>query len=99
MANGTSDERIARADRIAEQSAKAQRDTEQNRRGTQNAIAKLREAAGQPGSEPYRAEMDSVSEVTLGREGVKIKARSPWVTVVLAGFALVAFLGWLWLRR
>jgi cobalamin biosynthesis Mg chelatase CobN len=102
MANGTTDERLARADRIAEQSNKAQRAAEQSRKATQNAIRNLRETqqlVTQPGSEPYREEMDSISEVTVNREGVKIKARSPWVTVVLAAFALVAFLGWLWLRR
>ena len=57
MANGTTDEKTARADRILEQSAKAQRAAEQSRQGTQNAIRNLRESAQlarQPGSEPYR---------------------------------------------
>src|SRR5690348_3714299 len=99
MANGTTDEKTARADRILEQSAKAQRAAEQSRQGMQNAIRNLRESVTQPASEPYRAEMDSVSEVTVGKEGISVKARSPWVTLTLAFFALVAFLGWMWLRR
>ena len=98
MANGTSDEKVARADRIAEQSRLAQAKAKQEQQATANALANMRRLA-EPGDEPYRAEMDSVSEVTIGREGVKVKARSPWVTVVLSAFALIAFVAWLWLRR
>lgn len=60
MANGTTDEKVARADRIREQSEKAQRAAELNRRATANAIAAIR------GRElpPYREEMDS-GEVTV----------------------------------
>lgn len=96
MANGTTEEKIARADRIAEQSRLAQAKAKQEQQATANALANMRRLA-EPGAEPYRAEMDS--EVTIGREGVKVKARSPWVTVVLSAFALIAFVAWLWLRR
>ena len=92
MANGSGSEGQAYADRLREKYAK-------HNRMTQRALDDARTPVIQPGSEPYRADMDSVSEVTVGREGVKIKARSPWVTVVLAGFSLVAFVAWLWLRR
>ncbi len=96
MGNGSHREGPANADRLREKYAK-------HNRMTQRALddARVPVSSHPPGAgvEPYRAEMDSVSEVTVGREGVKIKARSPWVTVVLAAFALVAFLGWLWLRR
>jgi hypothetical protein len=98
MANGTTEEKIARADRIAEQSRLAQAKAKQEQQATANALANMRRLA-EPGAEPYRADMDSVSEVTIGREGVKVKARSPWVTVVLSAFALIAFVAWLWLRR
>lgn len=59
MANGTVDEKVARADRIREQSEKAQRAAELNRRATLNAIAELRGAS----LPHYRDEMDS--EVTV----------------------------------
>lgn len=97
MANGTTDEKLAHADRIAEQSAKAAKRAEQNRRGTQNAIANLRNL---PGSQPYREEMDSNSEVTIGKEGIKAKGLPPWAIVCLAVLSalVVAFLGWLKLR-
>lgn len=98
MANGTKHEKLARADRIAEQSRLAQAKAKQEQQATANALANMRRLA-EPGAEPYRAEMDSVSEVTVGKEGISVKARSPWVTLTLAFFALVAFLGWLWLRR
>jgi hypothetical protein len=70
-------------------------------RMTQRALdeARVPVSSHPPGSEPYRADLDSVSEVTVGRDGLKVKAKSPWVTVVLAGFALVAFVAWLWMRR
>ena len=101
MANGTRDEKVARADRITEQSAKAQRTAEQNRKGTQNAIAKLRRSAGviTPGSEPYRAEMDSVSEVTIGKEGVKLKSRAPWLQFAISLLVFLAFVAWLFAKR
>lgn len=97
MANGTTDEKIARADRIAEQSRLAQAKAEQDRQATANALANLRRL--QPGQEPYREEMDSVSEVTIGKEGLKVKSHSPWLTLALAALALAAFVAWLWLRR
>ena len=60
MANGTTNEKLARADRIREQSEKSARAADLNRRATANAIAALR------GRElpPYREEMDS-GEVTV----------------------------------
>lgn len=83
MANGTIDEKIARADRIREQSMKAERVADLNRRATANAIAALR------GRElpPYREEMDS-GEVTVNT-GVfqgSLKGVPPWAL----GAALVA---------
>lgn len=94
MANGSHREGPANADRLREKYAK-------HNRLTQRALddARVPVSSHPPGSEPYREEMDSISEVTVGKEGIKVKARSPWVTVVLAFFALVAFLGWMWLRR
>ena len=100
MANGTPDEKVARADRIAEQSAKAQRAAEQSRKATQNSIANLRRAGEiTPGSEPYRAEMDSVSEVTIGKEGVKLKSRAPWLQFAISLLVFLAFVAWLFAKR
>lgn len=92
MANGTHDEKLARADRIREQSLKAQQRAEQHRKATMNAINRLREL------EPYREDMDSVSEVTIGTDGVKAKA-PPWALLALGILALVAFVSWLVIRR
>lgn len=93
MANGTHDEKLARADRIAEQSAKAARKAEQNRRGTLNAIANLRNS---PTGEHYRVEMDS-GEIDLEKLGVKATGIPRWalgvaiVTLAIAA-AIVAVL-------
>ena len=100
MANGTVDEKVARADRIREQSAFEQKRAEQNRRGTQNALAALKESV-KPGTEPYRVEMDSVDSTVT----------APWVTAKLPlprmarmaigfglGFLLVCCGVWLLLR-
>lgn len=97
MANGTVDEKVARADRIREQSAIEQRRAEQNRRGTQNALAALKQSNA-PGSEPYREEMDSVSEVTIGKEGVVVKSRAPWLQFAISLLAFLAFIAWLFKR-
>lgn len=51
-----------------------------------------------PGSEQYRAEMDSVSEVTIGREGVKLKSRAPWLQFAISLLAFLAFVAWLFKR-
>lgn len=67
-------------------------------RMTQRALDDARQPVG-AGSEPYRDEMDSVSEVTIGKEGLKVKSRSPWLTLALAALALAAFVAWLWLSR
>lgn len=73
MANGTVSEKVARADRIREQSEKSARAAELNRRATANAIAALR------GEElpPYREEMDS-GEVTVNTKGLHAKGVPPW---------------------
>ena len=65
MANGTVHEKVARADRIREQTEKNRRTAELNSRATANAIAALR------GEElpTYREEMDS-GEVTLNTGGL-----------------------------
>lgn len=103
MANGTSDEKVARADRIAEQSRLAQARAKQEEQATANALANLRRL--QPGQEPYREEMDSVTEteLKLGKDGVsaKLKNAPPWVILILtlAVLALAAFVAYLWLRR
>lgn len=52
-----------------------------------------------PGSEPYRADMDSVSEVTIGKEGVKVKSRAPWLQFGISLLAFLAFVAWLFVRR
>lgn len=105
MANGTSDEKVARADRIAEQSRLAQARAKQEEQATANALANLRRL--QPGQEPYREEMDSVTETeaTIGKSGISLALRKapPWLSVViylgLGALALAAFVAWLWLRR
>lgn len=103
MANGTKSEKIARADRIAEQSRLAQAKADQDRQATANALENLRRL--QPGQEHYREEMDSVTEteLTVGKDGVttKLKGAPPWLILVLslAALALAAFVAYLWLRR
>ena len=85
MANGTTDEKLARADRIAEQSAKAQHAAEQHSKATRNAVANLRAGAAQ--LPPYRDEMDSEAELTA--PGVKFRAtRLPRPALLALGFAL-----------
>lgn len=74
MANGTVDEKVARADRIREQSLKSQKTAELNRRATLNAIEGLREDTRS--LPPYREEMDSVSEVTANWGPVKVHAKA-----------------------
>jgi hypothetical protein len=89
VSNGSHKEGPAYADRLREKYAK-------HNRLTQKALDDARNPVSQtPGSQPYRAEYDSVSEVTVGREGVKIKARSPWVTVILAAFAALVAVAWI----
>jgi hypothetical protein len=92
VANGTSDEKVARADRIAEQSRLAQAKAKQEQQATANALANMRRLA-EPGTEPYREEMDSVSEVAAGP--FKMKGAKDRTVVQLALMALIAFLGWL----
>ena len=89
MANGTSDEKLARADRIKEQSDKAQKQAEQHRRGTANAIAALREATARE-LPPYRAEMDSSSELTA--PGITAKMPLPERARLAIGYALAVVL-------
>ena len=97
MANGTADEKVARADRIAEQSRLAQAKAKQEQQATANALANMRRLA-EPGAEPYRAEMDSVSEVTIGKEGVKVRSRAPWLQFGISLLAFLAFIAWLFKR-
>ncbi len=82
MANGTKHESIARADRIRERQ-------EQDQRATRNALEALRRTA--PGSEPYREEFDSVSEVTAGPQGLKARGipREAWKWI---GVGIAVFL-------
>ncbi len=86
MANGSHKEGPANADRLREKYAK-------HNRMTQRALDDARKPVSShpPGSEPYREEMDSVSEVTLGKEGIKVKSMPAWVMVALAAMALAAF--------
>ena len=85
MANGSSYEGPARADRYREK-------YERMFRRTQSKLDAVRELA------PYREEMDPVSEVTLGREGLKAKG-PPWVLIVISLLAFAAFVAWLLTRR
>lgn len=92
MANGTVDEQVARADRIEEKSRKAQEQAEQHRKGTANAIAAVRRS-----QLPSYTDENEISEVTVGKEGIKAKA-PPWTLLGLALLALAAFLAWLRFR-
>lgn len=93
MANGSHKEGPAYADRLREKYAKHNRMTQ---RALDNARVPVSDKP--PGSEPYRAEMDSVSEVTLGKEGIKVKGAPPWLLLGLGALALAAFVAWLRLR-
>lgn len=85
MANGSHKPGPASADRLREKYAS-------HKRLTQKALDDARRPVSHPpGSEPYREEMDSVSEVTLGKEGIRVKSMPAWVMVALAAMALVAF--------
>ncbi len=85
MANGSSHEGPARADRYREK-------YERMFRRTQSKLDAVRELA------PYREEMDSVSEVTLGKEGLRAKG-PPWVLIVISVLVFAAFVAWLLIRR
>lgn len=93
MANGTTREALARADRIRERA-------KQSQKATRNALDNLRKAtvAPTPGSEPYREEMDSVSEVTIGKEGVRVKSRAPWLQFAISVLVFLAFVVWMFKR-
>ncbi len=94
MGNGSHKEGPARADRLREKYAK-------HNRMTQRALDEARRPVSSlppPGSEPYRAEMDSVSEVTLGKEGIKVKSRAPWLQFGISLLAFLAFIAWLFKR-
>lgn len=98
MANGTTKESIARADRMRERQ-------EQDQRATRNALEQLRRTA--PGAQPYREEMDSVSEVTAGPQGISARGipREAWkwigvgiaLSIVLIAASLV-ILAWRGMR-
>lgn len=85
MANGSGSEGPATADRMREKYAKYNR-------STQRALDDARQPVG-AGTEPYREEMDSVSEVAAGP--FKMKGAKDRTVVQLALMALIAFLGWL----
>ncbi len=85
MANGSHHEGPARGDRIRDKYRPKHRMAERK-------LDEFRELA------PYREELDSVSEVTLGREGLKAKG-PPWVLMVISALAFLAFVAWLLVRR
>lgn len=93
MANGSHKPGPAYADRLREKYAK-------HNRMTQKALDDARTPVG---SEPYREDMDSVTEteLTLNKGGLaaKVKGAPPWLILSLAALALAAFVAWLWLRR
>lgn len=90
MANGSHKPGPANADRLREKYAR-------HNRVTQKALddARVPVSSHPPGSEPYRAEMDSVSEVTIGKEGVKLKSRAPWLQFAISLLVFLAFVAWL----
>lgn len=90
MANGTSDEKLARADRIKEQSVKAQKRAEQHQKATANAIAAIRNRE----LPAYRDSMDS-GEVTANTSGLHLKGipRESWKWIALASAFFIACLG------
>lgn len=83
---------MARADRMRQKA-------KQGQQATRNALDNLRRGSKSPGSEPYREEMDSVSEVTIGKEGIQIKKAPAWLTLAFGAMALAAFVAWLYLKR
>jgi len=85
LANGSSFEGPARADRLREKYARMHK-------RTQDKLDAARELA------PYREEMDSVSEVTLGKDGLRAKG-PPWVLIVISVLVFAAFVAWLLIRR
>lgn len=80
MANGSHREGPARADRLREENAK-------HARYLQRMLDE--ERSTKPGTQPYREEFDSVSEVTAGPDGLKAKGipREGW-KVISWGFAI-----------
>lgn len=97
MANGSHKQGPATADRLREKYAK-------HARMTQKALDDARKpVSNPPGSEPYREEMDSVTdtEATVGREGFKFRLRNvpPWLVLALAALGWGAFIAWLVFRR
>ncbi len=68
-----------------------------HQRALQKAIDDEREARGVE-LEPYRETMDSVSEVTLGKEGLKAKGFPPWLMLALIAALTALAAWWLWLR-
>lgn len=88
MANGSSHEGPARGDRIREKYASMFRRTQ----------AELDKVPLPRDLPAYREDMDSVSEVTLGKEGLKAKG-PPWVLLAISLICLAAFVAWLVVRR
>ena len=96
MANGTTDEKLARADRIKEQSARAQQAGEQHQKATRNAIASIRELLPGRDLPPYRAEMESDSQVTAGPSGLTAKGipRFAWWPISIGIGLAIAMFAW-----
>ncbi len=88
MANGSHHEGPARGDRLREKYARLQR----------RAQTKLDRVPLSRDLPAYREEMDSVSEVTLGKDGLKAKG-PPWVLIVISVLVFAAFVAWLLIRR
>lgn len=85
MANGSHKEGPAYADRLREKYGK-------HLRATERAIQEERKL------EPYREDMDSVSEVTLGKEGVRAKG-PPWLVLALGLLIAGVVVAWLLFHR
>lgn len=80
MASGSKFEEVARADRMRERQA-------QERKATRNGLNNLR-AKLKAGELPYREEMDSHSEVTVGF-GEKLKVGAKGIPPKSLGVALI----------
>lgn len=78
MANGTTHREIARADRMRERQA-------QEQKATQNAIGNIRELTRE--LPPYREELGSNSEVTMGF-GEKVKVGAKGIPPRALGFSI-----------
>lgn len=92
MANGSTKRGPAVSDAIHDEGAKHDRYLQRQIDKERTKLKTL------PADHPYRAEMDSVSEVTIGKEGVKLKSRQPWLQFGMSLLAFLAFIAWLFKR-